>query len=33
MGAEVTIYGSPVSGITIYGSLMSESGKGMEVHN
>ena len=33
MGAEVTIYGSPVLEITIYDSLMSESEKGMEAHN
>ena len=30
---KVTIYGSPMSGITIYGSLMLESGKETEVHN
>ena len=33
MSARVIIYGSPVSGITIYGSSMSESGKGMKVRN
>ena len=32
-GTEVTIYGSPMLGITIYGSLMLESGKGTEVRN
>ena len=30
---KVTIYGSPMSRITIYGTLMLESGKGMEVRN
>ena len=30
MSAGVTIYRSPMSEITIYGSLMSESEKGME---
>ena len=33
MGTEVTIYGSPMLGITIYGSLMSVSEKGMKVCN
>ena len=33
MGVEVTIYRSLVLEITIYSSLMSESGKGKEVHN
>ena len=32
-GMEVSIYRSPMSGITIYGSPMSESRKGAEVHN
>ena len=32
-GTEVTIYRSPMLGITIYGSPMSESRKGMEVRN
>ena len=33
MGAEVTMYRSPVSEITIYSSPMLESKKGMEVRN
>ena len=33
MSSEVAIYRSSVSEITIYSSPMSESEKGMEVHN